>query len=522
MICLNFEKIYSTDRINEPCYVGVPFPKGKVFDINKIAVKDSSKKTVPYQLTTTGSWEDGSIKWLFVRFFADIKANKSAEYFVDTDSATAYNFTKGITYKNNVIDNGCIKIKLSYDKNKIFEYIVFGKKYYDIISYPVLEDKKGNKYDLKINKWEIEEIGDLCLILKGRGHYILNNRNVFENELILTIYLDKPYFELAPRLINTTCEPLEIRSYKLDVSKSAKGISKHTAAHSNYKTKFITGNDACVYVDAEFLKYESNEHFAEVFYGTFFGDYTDEELGICATVYQAQQNFPKAVNVNKNGIEIMLVPEKSDGIRMESGMAREQKIEFLFHSPDMDIYDINNHSIIYQMPDIPLLKPEVFKQAGVFTDVFVNNKNVDVERFLIGKADEHVRCYGMMNWGDAVDMGYTEQGRGGGKLVWTNNEYDYPHACALQFVRTGIRRYLDYNITACRHWIDVDVCHYSDNPLVFGGQYEHTNNHIVNGKIVCSHQWVEGLFDCYHFTGNKSAYDTAVGIGNNIDRKSVV
>lgn len=518
MISLNFEKIYAKDRINEPCCVGIPIPKGKVFNINKISIKDSDKNAVPCQLSATGFWEDGSIKWLFARFYANIKANMSAQYFVDINSHEFFSFKSSVVFKDDIIDNGCLKIKLSYENNKIFDYIAWNKKYNSIISCPRLEDKNGNKYNFKIDQWIIEEQGELCLILKGKGHYYLNDKKIYANETRLTVYLDKPYFEIDPRLINTTKEPLDIKSYALNVNKAIKGESRHMAAHSNYKTKFIIDEEASVYIDAEFLKYEPNEHLAEVYYGTFFGDLTDEEIGICASIYQAQQNFPKGIKVSKGGIDIMLVPEVSDGVRMESGMAREQKIQLLFHLPDMDIYDINHHTIIYQMPDRPLLKPETFEEAGVFTNVFVKNKNADVERFLIGKADEHARCYGMLNWGDAADIGYTQQGRGGGSLVWTNNEYDYPHACALQFARTGVRRYLDYNIAACSHWIDVDVCHYSDDPLVLGGQYEHTNSHTIKGKVVCSHQWVEGLFDCYHFTGNKDYYNTAIGIGNTILR----
>ena len=34
--------------------------------------------------------------------------------------------------------------------------------------------------------------------------------------------------------------------------------------------------------------------------------------------------------------------------------------------------------------------------------------------------------------------------------------------------------------------------------------------------MVCSHEWVEGLIDYYHFTGDERALTTAVGIGNNI------
>ena len=132
----------------------------------------------------------------------------------------------------------------------------------------------------------------------------------------------------------------------------------------------------------------------------------------------------------------------------------------------------------------------------------------------------------MLNFGDGPDPGYTAQGRGGGRLVWTNNEYDYPHAMYTMYARTGIRRMLDYANTAAYHWMDVDVCHYSPDPMKQGGQWEHTKNHTggsdnghgSEGEMVCSHQWVEGLLDLYHFTADERALDTAIGIGENVLR----
>lgn len=124
----------------------------------------------------------------------------------------------------------------------------------------------------------------------------------------------------------------------------------------------------------------------------------------------------------------------------------------------------------------------------------------------------------MLNWGDAPDMGYTSQGRGKGDVVWTNNEYDFPHGAAMMYARTGTRRFLDYMLVSARHWMDVDVCHYSEDPLVQGGQFMHINGHVIDGKVICSHQWVEGLLDYYHFTGDRTAYETAVGIGENVLR----
>jgi hypothetical protein len=199
-------------------------------------------------------------------------------------------------------------------------------------------------------------------------------------------------------------------------------------------------------------------------------------------------------------------------------MARQQRVMLHFHEPFEDLQEINHRSIVYQMPNRPAIAPSVFEKAEVFGNIFTKEPIMRYEIFLTGKADEHARCYGMLNWGDAPDGGYTSQGRGHGKLVWTNNEYDFPHACMLMYARTGIRRFMDYILIAARHQIDVDVCHFSTNPLIMGGQYEHTHEHNADGKVVCSHQWVEGLLDCYHVTGNEEFLNTAIGIGENVLR----
>lgn len=74
---------------------------------------------------------------------------------------------------------------------------------------------------------------------------------------------------------------------------------------SNFKTDFYLGQGGGAVsrtVDAHWLLYESNEHIPEVFYGTFFADCTDAEGGVCATVFQAQQNYPKAVQADRRGV----------------------------------------------------------------------------------------------------------------------------------------------------------------------------------------------------------------------------
>ncbi len=518
MIKLDFEKIYSTDGINENCYIGIPFKKGSLKDVSTVSITNEDNIEYASQSKATSLWDDGSVKWLFTDFEADILANKSATYFLHTNKAPSS--FDGIEYKNQIINTGTLKAKLGKN-NTLFEYVEFNnKKYENLVNLPVLTDKKNNVYTPEIENIETLDKGKLLTRLKVTGYHKLNNIKTYKFEIKLTFYRNKNSFELAYNLINTTNSPLKIKSL---VASSELENNQNIVAHtgiSNYKTRFTksNGEEIFTYIDANLLKFESNEHNSEVFYGTFFGDLTNSEIGLSATVFQAHQNFPKAIKIKDTKMEVMIVPENIGNVKMESGMAREQKILYYFHTPCEDIQSINDKTIRYQMPNRPSVSPEVFKTSEVFLDVFTENKNFEIELFLTSKADEHARCYGMMSWGDAPDIGYTTQGRGNGALVWTNNEYDFSHSCALQYVRTGTRRYLDYLITSARHWIDVDVCHYSDDPLIMGGQYEHSHGHILSKSIVCSHQWVEGLLDYYHLTGDIDGYNTALGIGENVLR----
>jgi hypothetical protein len=518
MIDLYFEKIYSTEGRWEPCSVAVPIKEGTIFSIDGVRVYDENGNPVPTQAKATAKHLDGSVKWLFVRFMVNVPARRAVTYSLDLNSD--FKGFEPMLADGNTVDTGKLVFTVSEDINTLFDSIKYDNNVFgaDYISAPMLTDGNGTEYAFKVDNWEMVENGEVCTVLKCKGHHIYNGREVYGAKLKLYCYRDKPWIELAYTLINTTEEELEIKNLEINHSKLYECNRRCAAAASNYKTRYNIsedGSEVSQVADDKLLMFEANEHNAEVFYGTFFADCTDDESGLCATVYQAQQNYPKAVAADKNGLSVKLVPEGVGRVVMQGGMAREQRVLFDFHKPFEELDVLNDTSIRYQMPNRALISPKVFEESGIFEDIFIDsdNKVTELEMFLQNKADEHSRCYGMLNWGDSPDLGYTSQGRGGGELVWTNNEYDYTHACTLMYARTGIRRFLDYMLVSGRHWMDVDICHYSTNPLHLNGQWEHTNGHCKNGKIECSHQWVEGLMDYYHFTGDEDALEAAVEIG---------
>lgn len=548
MITLTFEKIYLKERKWEPCSIAVPIAKGKLRNTEGIVVAKDGIETLS-QTKVTSYWEDGSIRFLFVRFLANLPGNLGTTYelYLDRDefeesknrskkeisvlrsekTPNALCLTKDMSSSNYTIDTGELTFTTKTGKGGFLKEVKHGGTVYEESQFgmPKLYVEQAGACDFKLHEFHVVEEGPVCAILEGEGEHIWNEKS-YKATVQLTAYAGKPWFEVSYRLFNTSKDVLPIESLQYEIF--AKGreqneieVKRTCVATSNYRTSYLVseeGETVVKKVDAEDLLYEANEHIAEVFYGTMFADYNTSEGGVCATIYQAQQNYPKAVEASKQGIKLSLVPENATKVIMQSGMAREQKFLLHFHSSEEDLKELNNRSLIYQMPDRPQLESSVYREAKTFHDVFVDKKISKVELSLIAKADSHSRCYGILNWGDSPDQGYTTQGRGGGLPVWTNNEYDFPHACALMYVRTGTRRFLDYLLVAGRHWMDVDVCHYSDNPLYYGGQWEHTNNHVLNSTIVCSHQWVEGLIDYYHFTGDEEAYKTAIGIGENILR----
>ena len=541
------DKLYRYDRILEPCYIGFPLKKGLIFDTENISLMDPAENALlPTQIKVTSRYGDGSVRFIFIRFLADIPANEKCSFTCNLPAAgeepescslkdTDFRRFNPVRVKETSdgievstvddVSDTLFSYTLKNNSEEVFDLITADGRTFPgkQLSGPILK-KSGDAdvYTLKTGDWKVVEDGPVCAILKTQGTHINNiTKETLSFELKLTAFAGKSYTEVSYRIINDTDNPFDIESLRFQVKRNSEGKVRTIAASSNYKTDYVTGENGEKVekvIDSDFLMKESNEHFAETFYGTLFADFTDNDGGVCATIYQAQQNYPKAAMADADGLTLFLVPEDVEKVILESGMSREQKFLLHFHSKEEEISSLNDRSIVYQMPYRPYVLPDVQKESGVWPNIFPSKNEPKFERCLIAKADNHCRCYGMLNFGDSYDSNYTAQGRGGGKLIWSNNEYDYPHACALLYARTGIRRFLDYNIASASHWMDVDVCHYHKDPLYIGGQWEHTKGHVIDGVMVCSHEWVEGLLDYYHFTGDVRGLETAIGIGENVKK----
>ena len=553
MIQLHFPKLSSLVR-NEVCQIATPHPQGTLWDVRNISVCGADGP-VPTQNMATALWPDGSVKWMLTKFIADLPANRGTDEYSLAESLTVQpEYPASVEVRDNSapigsaqtntalagsarIDTGVLLLELGAPGEAVFKTAEFegGMFGADELQGPFVSIN-GKPYQVLVgpDDWQILEKGPVAVTVRTTGRHTpvrdisANTKDLsaasctepcLDYQLLIRAWAGKPYIEMEYRFLHKekTAEPLMLSDMRLDLKPHTEGLSC-CIGHSNYDTKFIRsdGGPIAHEIDNDYLLYTANEQMPQVNFGAYFANWQDGEKGLCVSVFQAFQNYPKGYKADRDGLTVGLIPDDFGEIRVEQGMARSQKMLLHFHPAAMPEQELNFRSLQYNMPDKPVIDAHVYTDAGLYQEFIGTKRQMNVELYIKNLGESTAYAYGMMHWGDAPDMGYTSQGRAHGDYVWTNNEYDYPHQCMIEYARTGNRAYLDRLIVAAEHWQDVDVCHYSEDPLLAGGQQMHSRYHVELG-CKPSHEWVEGLWDYYHLTGDPFTLETVMGIAENVE-----
>ena len=173
MVDIFFDKLYRYPRINECVSIAVPFAKGELYNTDNISIVQNKRKCI-IQPKVTAEYDDGSIKYLFVDFMADLPANKSAKAVLTTTKQELANLiadgqsecakqdgTVSVTPVNNgfLIKCGSLEYEVANNSSSIFRQLNDYRKVYTDKNFegPYLKDKDGNAYKLKIGEWKVVE-----------------------------------------------------------------------------------------------------------------------------------------------------------------------------------------------------------------------------------------------------------------------------------------------------------------------------------------------------------------------------
>lgn len=531
MCALYFEKISRFDRRAEPVTVSIPFAAGALTDPQQLVIRDDDA-ALPTQTRTLATWPDGSVKWLLVHFQPDLPGNRDKMLTFDVDeTCQVFRYLTGLALTETPagihVDTGPLSFLVPNDGFlPVRDVKLNGESLWDAAPFKGFAlTYDGQTVDTASDsvELEIEEAGPLRAVILVKGkHRQANGSPYLDFRGRITAYAGKPYIEVEHQFIHAEeAAELSLESLKLAFQPEYGGVSPHLAlGQGYYRTAIQESDDAPLemLIDTETVLYQANEHFIDSFYGDFWVDWRDETGGVMLSVYQAHQNFPKKLRVAKDGIVCSLYPDDVPSAPVLQGMAKTHRLQLHFHAPDAPLADASVRSLQFQLPDRPALSREWFRANNPWLETFFPEKLPDrLLTFLNRIHDGRPKALGMFHFGDAPDAGYTNQGRGQGHSVFVNNEYDRPHACALYYGLTGQRRVLDSALVSARHWLDVDLCHYSPDPLLHGGLKIHTRYHVTGGASP-SHEWTEGLLDYYFFTGRREALDAARSVAENILR----
>ena len=129
-----FETVSRYDRKAQPVSVMLPFCKGELFpDSICRNVLTDGENIYPFQPVITSCHDDGSIRYLVLRFLASFRANHKTEFRFTEGSSVGVNHPE-ITYhavavektaeSGIILDNGLISVELGASGNGIIERII--------------------------------------------------------------------------------------------------------------------------------------------------------------------------------------------------------------------------------------------------------------------------------------------------------------------------------------------------------------------------------------------------------------
>ena len=136
---IHFDKLYKDDRVDELLGIGIPFKKGELQGdaLDRLSIYDGDAR-LPVQSKITSTWEDGSVRFAYVRFLGTLPGNKGKDFEVrilqagDNTSSIQDDTQDHINLKSDegaiCLSNGCVSFNIGGSKEQLFDSFTYGDK----------------------------------------------------------------------------------------------------------------------------------------------------------------------------------------------------------------------------------------------------------------------------------------------------------------------------------------------------------------------------------------------------------
>lgn len=534
---LRVEETLGRTRENEPVRVGIPCPRGLVFDAKEVTVFDQHAHVVPNQCRVLASWPDRSVKWMLIDALVCVEGNERAVLSVRRKTSVESTVRGGTASEVNiaeeagrlVVNTGAGQFCVGRDFFGPLQAVLLGSTELlaTVGSEIRLHTADGTEYVPFVDSVRLEETGPVRASILVEGGFANRGREnalLFKSRLVFFAGSTCVTSEFQIRNPRAAYHPgglwdlgdggscsfadLSIRLYPRD---PAREVEWYTEVPS--LAQRVGDLHFCLYQDSSGgVNWDSPNHvdFANKLtvshpgYRVTGGPPGESKLmgegrratpclrvsteagWIAASTKDFWQNFPKALRLEDGALSIGLFPaECAAGFELQGG---EQKRHVVFF--DFGLHDRAPTIPLMQEPLAVSLDPSWIEQCGVISCFAAAERDGDqsyskyVDSIIEGPNSffgkrEVVDEYGWRNFGDLYADHEAIHHRGPKPMVsHYNNQYDFIYGAAVQFLRTGDSRWQRLMEDAARHTIDIDIYHTGEDRAAYnGGLFWHTDHY---------------------------------------------
>ena len=521
-------------RKNIPIRLGIPFPKGALRDTNNISLSDNKNQPINYNLSTTASWPDNSIKWGILDFQTSLDPNETKLLTLSLTSKTSsLEISNSIQINNSekrfTINTGEAEFTLNIHRSSLFEKVTVNHRVFnsgndqilltckDNINYkPVITDiikDKTNSYlragfTLKGHfesdeKHTFADFESTLCFHAGKSTVIwdftLHNTksakhpggiwdlgdpgSVFFKSLAINFNLPsnstctwkagqgQPWIDCNDQQLSIYQESSGGKNWNGNIHKNFQGIIPHK--HKGYR------------IEAPNSVLETGDRISPTFH------IDSESNCLTAHIKNFWQNFPKAFELSDKQLSIQLFPQKyPDNFELQGG---EKKTHTIYLNFGKD----KNALEWAESPVIPELNYSWFVQSKAMPYLANNHKIHDLDKLILEgltsqnnyfQKRETIDEYGWRNFGDIYADHETVGHEGEQALVsHYNNQYDSLYGFARQYMLSGDQRWFVLMDQLAQHISDIDIYNTDNDRAEYnGGLFWHTDHYL--DAFTCSHR----------------------------------
>lgn len=551
-------QLASPPTTEQPVLMGLPLPPKQLYQA-KHAWVEGARGAVPSQVSIVARWQDGSAKWLFVRFLPQGDAQAYFLRIGDKPSSTSNPFRmegwQGRAAPTRVgrdappsitLTNGRLRLRLRPKSFALFEEVeeTSGKRWTGrpLLGNVRLVDGEGGAWGLgQPERLEVEENGPVRAVVRAEGRFQNEaGGQRFRYRLRYFLTANSPLVRVQLTLINDAVDVAftPLKSFALRIPVADEGQLRGQLANGEPVTVTASESNWIQQINNKQLRLTVNGQTKEQAVRCL-GWAVAERGGLRAAVAVRDfwQTYPKGVALKPDGIHVRLLPALAEDeykprdiwewtrhlywfrkgqYLFKRGMALKAEFWVRFDRMQDPALSGNWEAWAKSLNALPYAAGprELYANSGAFGPLrsaefpeYEGMVERSVQRVLRNREERGE--YGWMNFGNW---------HGERTYNWGNSEYDWAWAMAVQFTRTGRWDYFEAGEQMARHYSTVDTIHVPWSANMPGRVYAHSVGHVGAGVEpkevgIEDARWQEWL------TRNRGFFQGAIDPGGHIHQE---